>query len=332
MWTAGRARWVVGLAGVLVVTLAIGGYLLLRERDTHRPPSAAPTPPPVVVDLSPPPDDWHTRPLELPGGYLLTGATTTGDERGTAVVLDRSTGRYVGFSQYDAVWPAPQGRVAAVFDRAGHRRQTGLLNLATGKVRWIETGPRYADPAWSPEGTRLLLTISPVGETTRIGILDATTGEFRKYPVDESYLCTDHCRFTWMPDGTEVAYQQTDPSLPRSESARHPRRGLQLFSAETGRPTRLLPIRGDVAGPYAWSPDGRHVVIQGPESPELVDATSGEVIRRLPSADLYWAGSDRLVLLEGQRARVVDLTGQTVARQPLPKELRLGYVLSITPR
>jgi hypothetical protein len=77
------------------------------------------------------------------------------------------------------------------------------------------------------------------------------------------FQCTDYCQFTWMPDGKEVALQQTDPVAPRSEAEPHPRKGLPLFSVEDGRPTRLLPVKGDVDGPDAWSPDGWYVVVRG---------------------------------------------------------------------
>ncbi|MFG1880851.1 hypothetical protein [Micromonospora sp. NPDC049102] len=108
----------------------------------------------------------------------------------------------------------------------------------------------------------------------------------------QRYFCTDQCSFVWTRDGREVALPQTAQGKPRSESIRHPRSGVQLSSADDGRPTRFEPLLGDPAGPWAWSPDGRLVVVQGQQEPLLVEAATGRVVNPLPVADVVWAGDD----------------------------------------
>ena len=177
-----------------------------------------------------------------------------------------------------------------------------------------------------------------------LGVL-SVDGSFHTFPVDASigsassgpgqYFCTDTCLFTWMPDGKQVALQQTDPAVPRTESKPHARRGLQFFSADTGQPTRFVPVRGDATGPYSWSPDGKLVVIKGQEATQLVEVDSGRVVRDLPTVDresatLVWVAADRLLMISGGRATLIDPTGRPRERRDLPSELT-GLRIAIAP-
>jgi dipeptidyl aminopeptidase/acylaminoacyl peptidase len=275
---------------------------------------------------------------------VVTGATSTGEPASDGLVLDRSRNRYLKMDKYEETWAAPRGRFAAVLDD-DRRSDVGLLDVPTGKIRWVRTGQPILNPEWSPDGTRLALTLLDK-ETAlfSLGVL-SVDGLFHTFPVDAvqtdssgtgRYLCTDHCLFTWMPDGKQVVLQQTDPAVPRSESKPHARRGVQLFSADTGHPTRFVPVRGDAAGPYSWSPDGKLVVVKGREATQLVEVNSGRVVRDLPTVDrdsatLVWVAADRLLMISGGRATLIDPTGRPLERLDLPRELA-GLQIAVAPR
>ncbi|MEW2543675.1 hypothetical protein O7542_26195 [Micromonospora sp. WMMC264] len=328
-----RRRRVGTAAAALVAVLAVAlPFVLLRPR-----PAPPPTAPPVTVDPSPvirsaPGPDWADGPLLLPGDWVVTGTQARAGAAGPSYLLDRGRGRYFGNGRYDAVLPAPTGSLVAVWDD-DRPRQVGLVDVVRGTTRWYEPGRALGSPNWSPDGRSLLFTSNRVGHPGFV-VLSAA-GTTRSHAVDTArYPCTDSCFFLWSRDGREVLLQQTDPNGPRSEAIRHPRRGVQFFAADSGRPTRFEPLPGDPAGPWAWSPDGRLVVVQGQKEPLLVEAATGRVVNPLPVADVVWVGDDRLLyrLPYGSRDFVLaDTTGRELVRQPLPEDLALAEV-TIAPR
>ncbi|SCL15823.1 hypothetical protein GA0070624_0833 [Micromonospora rhizosphaerae] len=326
--------------------LLAGPYVWLRhdpplQTTTWAPPPAAPTASTPAAASTPsvataPRGDWTRAILELPGGWVITGATSTGGPAAQGYALDRERGRYVATARrYEEVWAAPRGGVAVVVDYE-RRGEVGLLDLGTGAVRWVRVGSYIMTPHWSPDGRRVALTVldKDTGGFS-LGVLTAATGGYRTFPVDPTqYYCTDYCFFTWSRDGREVVFQQTDRNAPRSESIRHPRRGVQLFSADNGRPTRFVPVPGDPAGPWAWSPDGKLVVVQGQREPLLVETGSGRVVRTLSTADVVWVSEDRLLYRRPSGSRdfvLADLTGRELVRQPLPHEL-VDREITVAPR
>lgn len=285
--------------------------------------SAAIGPEPVPSAEPAPGDDWARRVLTLPGGWVLAGASSTGTPSSTAYVLDRDSGRYRAVDRYEEVWAPPSGHVAAVVDyeRPG---EIGLLDLRTEAVRWVSTGPHIMTPHWSPDGRRLALTVldKATGKLA-LGVL-AAGGSYRVHPVDQKkYYCTDRCFFTWTRDGRNVVLQQTDPTAPTSESQPHARRGVQLFSPDDGRPTRFLPVPGDPAGPWSWSPDGRLVVVKGQDGPRIVDVGNGKIVGTALADDDVWLAGDRLLHRDRSTNEMVlvDVEGQELARKPLPPAL-----------
>ncbi|MET7966034.1 hypothetical protein [Micromonospora sp. NPDC005305] len=323
-----RRRRVTAAAAALVAVAAVTlPFVLFRPRPTPPPPVTT-TPSPAVRPT--PGADWARKPLMLPGDWVVTRAQAT-DGSGKGVLLDRGRARYFSTNRYYGIAPAPTGSLVAVTD-ATHPRQVGIIDLTSGKTRWYEVGRTFTGPTWSPDGRRLLLT----GPLDHFGfvVLDLD-GTRKTHPVDmKRFLCTDYCFFVWTRDGREVALQQTDPNRTRSESARHPRRGVQLFSADDGRPTRFEPVPGDPAGPWAWSPDGKHVVVQGQQEPLLVETATGRVVNPLPTADVVWVTDDRLLYRRPNGSRdfvLADTAGRELVRQPLPKQL-IDLEVSVAPR
>ncbi|MEV0153447.1 hypothetical protein AB0H57_06855 [Micromonospora sp. NPDC050686] len=336
-----RRRRVIAAGAALAAAAVLAGPFVWLRPDPPAGPArwAAPpgtaTPSPTGPAAAPPPaPDWTRSPLALPGGWVLTGASSTGTPAELGYALDRSRGRYVT-SRYEETWAAPRGGVAAVVDYE-RRGELGLLDLGTGKVRWVTVGSFIMTPHWSPDGRRLALTLmSKDSGAFSLGVLTVGTAEYRAFPVDgERYLCTDQCFFTWSRDGKEVALQQTDPGAALSESQPHPRRGVQFFAPDDGRPTRFLPVKGDPDGPWSWSPDGRSVVVKGPDGPRLTEVATGRTIGPAPATDAAWVADDRL-LYRDRRANemvLVDLDGRELTRQALPPALGADTTLAVAPR
>ncbi|MFF5172346.1 TolB family protein [Micromonospora sp. NPDC000089] len=277
--------------------------------------------------------------MALPGGWVVSGAVSGGGLSagvpggGVGQVLDRAHSRYVRTAGYDEVLPAPTGTVTAVRDES-RPRQVGFIDTRRATVRWVRVGAGARLPQWSPDGRRLALTGFHQGRNF-LGVLDLD-GRYRDFTIDPArYFCTDVCAFTWTRDGRELTLPLTDRPVPFSErDLRRVRRGVQFFSADDGRPTRFVAIPGDPAGPWAWSPDGRYVVVQGKLEPQLVDAVTGAVLRTVPTADVAWVTADRMLyrLPYGSGDVVLaGVDGRQWERQPLPKEL-VGRTLTVAPR
>lgn len=331
-----RRRLTVSAAVLVAVVTAAVPFVLLRPRPAATPatPPTDATPSPAITaspSIRPTPGaDWAAAPLVLPGNWVVTRAQLAGGS-GTGFLLDRGRGRYVPTDRYDAIFPAPTGSLVAVIEE-DRPREVGLVDLATGKTRWHEVGRALSPPAWSPDGRRLLFTTTQLDHFGFV-VVDRN-GTKRTHEVSrQRYLCTDQCSFVWTRNGREVALPQTAQGRPRSESVRHPRSGVQMFSAEDGRPTRSEPLPGDPAGPWAWSPDGRLAVVQGQQEPLLVETATGRVVNPLPVADAAWVDDDRLLYREPYNGDFVlaDTTGRELVRQPLTAQLS-ELEISVAPR
>ncbi|MFI7430985.1 TolB family protein [Micromonospora sp. NPDC049836] len=323
-----RQRRVAVASAALVAVAAITlPFVLLRPRPAA--PPATPAPPSPSL-LAPPGADWTTRPLVLPGGWVLTRAQAKGGS-GSGFLLDRGRGRYVTTDRYDGIYPAPTGSLVAVHDD-DRPKDVGLIDLASGKTRWYRVDGALSRPRWSPDGRRLLFTTHRVDHFGFI-VLDAADGAKQTHLVGPlGWSCSDFCDFTWTRDGRQVGLTLTK----QRAGERGPRdlaKGVQLFSVDDGRPTRLVEMPGAPAGPDAWSPDGKLVVVQGQQEPLLVETATGRVVNPLPSAEVAWVSDDRLLYRRPLGAGdfvLADPAGREFVRQPLPREL-VGLEVTVAP-
>ncbi|MEQ4300593.1 hypothetical protein ABNF97_04240 [Plantactinospora sp. B6F1] len=376
-----RRRQAVAMAAAAVAIGAIAAPYVWLRPDPRPPalsvggPPAATTPasPPTRMPPTPTPTasgDWRDGPVELPGGALLLTADSP-RQPGPTWVYDSERRRYVSVpASYTSVRASARLPVAAV-RRTDRPTEIGLYDLTTGKPQWFRTGSMVMAVEWSPDGRRLLATLRD--EETgiySIGLLTADGAAVEYYPLKTRPTgCLGLCRFTWLPNGREVALPLTERVFDSREGNRPRQSGIQLFAADDGMPTRFLPVEGAVASSAAWSPDGSLVVVsrssmwedgggpaaraggkpaaQGGGKPaaagggelaaQVVSTSTGKVVRQLPSADVTWVGTDLLLYLDTSRpgtltAVLVDPAGVERKRVELPAELAASYEITIAAR
>jgi TolB protein len=127
-----------------------------------------------------------------------------------------------------------------VTDDAGNSDIHVVSSAGDGMVRLVDHGPKDADPAWSPDGSRISFT-SDAGGGPSIHVMSASgTGVTRLTdPGFASY------RPAWSPDGTRIVYV----------SERDGNAELYVMNADGTNPTRLTNHSARDTDPD-WSPDG----------------------------------------------------------------------------
>lgn len=148
---------------------------------------------------------------------------------------------------------SPDGTKVAVGDHDTQEPDVVVVDLLTGETTAhpLPTGRSVLPVAWTRDGTMLAHLLSPEptnpysGEriTGEVGVLDLGDHTTEVLPDD------DVIAVAFSPDGTELA-------LDRAGSYFADRRTLSVVDLASGD-TRALGVRGVLAGPAAWSPDGR---------------------------------------------------------------------------
>jgi Tol biopolymer transport system component len=155
-----------------------------------------------------------------------------------------------------------------------------------------ETIPTAARRVWSGPGMSPFVSLSPDGrllslmdlETGDLAVLDLQTEESRRVTQNRAPFDPGHASFTLVsPDGGQIAYTWSQDGGAVTE--------LRVIEWDGSEPGRLL---SDYSIPYAWSPDGRFVLVgrMGSDAENaalvLVNAVDGgvTVLESFPSSSL----------------------------------------------
>ena len=179
---------------------------------------------------------------------------------------------------------SPDGRYVGVGDHDTRDPGVAVVDLVTGKVAIhpLPQGRSVVPVAWSADGRSMGLLLSADATNPYsggliegdVGILDLTTDQTEVLDGGEANAVA------FSPDGSALAVQRSAEN------------GRELVIAD-GNGERVVEADGLLAGPSAWSPDGRLLAITTVD-PSLAPAPAGDpgVPRGLSFVDATGAGGE----------------------------------------
>ena len=323
-------RWALGgVAAAVVAALVVvnaGAMVVSRSGGSDSPPAA---PNPIGA---PGPTDPTDAPGLTGARYVIEGYSDTAHNQANdeSFLLNPATGGYDKVP-YRTVVPSPDGRQVAVCGGDNSHLvmvRAGVMDRATGKVRWI--GRDVSSPGiWSPDGRRILFTEIPKEGPSGFSIVDASTLRTQFVAVPDA--SSIGAPFVWAPDGNGVALTLSHTS--GREDRPDTITGIRIYDL-SGKRVRDIPESvGQLFNTADFSPDGRRVALSPPAAMtdekqiSIVDTASGTVQKRLSlpavsSRVVGWYDEDHLIVRlwgaeqGGAALVVVDLDG--VVQQTVP--------------
>jgi hypothetical protein len=297
-------------AGTLVTAVAALVVAIGVTADVVGGPASRPTRPPTPADTTLHADPMHSPPVRFVAAgrvamsaYYVTRHVKTGGStvlQRTWYLYDRRAGSYrqTPWADLDV---APGLHQAAVLEGPLPSGRVGLFDMRTQRVtRWIALDHPAGGLAWSPDGTRLLVTTydrSPdtpaaPGSSSRTGfyLVDGKAGRtlfFRPFPADTLRIPIRQ-DVGWSRDG-RLIFSPTD-TVP-----------TKRFYDLQGRPRPAPAHEADSDQKAGLSPDGRYIAGGNPGPgpgplTAVTDATTGRTVGTQPVEQLTaWADAEHLI-------------------------------------
>ena len=185
------------------------------------------------------------RVLTDPGGAPVT-ITPTASGLHAQVMFRPPAGNEILFVRRSG---ASLGLYATAADGTGLRT---IIDAATA-------GPAIASlevPEWSPDGTRIVVSISALGEgdQRKLWIVSADGTGLR--PLTQGPEARDEGHLQWSPDGTRVAFGRWIYATDGGVDVRP----LTVVNVETGSETEIGEASNNGFNGWTWSPDGRSIL------------------------------------------------------------------------
>jgi Tol biopolymer transport system component len=205
--------------------------------------------------------EWERSPASSVDGRVAFVRRRNRDNRDVVVIVERDgrTATVTPDSMYDSdpAW-SPDGRQIAVSSlvylqtEAGTEwRDVGIYIMnADGSGRRRLTSEFDATPAWSPDGSRLVVARSQVEGGPRLVIVSTADGSSAQQLTTGGDGIADW-EPSWSPDGARIAFSRLGATY---------QSGVYLIGADGSGLGRLLGPLQTSAGHPSWSPDGREVV------------------------------------------------------------------------
>lgn len=202
----------------------------------------------------------------------------------------------------------------------GGRDDTYVMNTGGASAVAVTDGVEtVAEPYWSPDGARLVVSCCASGAGHRLLLVDGPASE----PVDLAPDVAGATNPAWSPDGSAIAFESIDDG------------SLYVVDMSGSAPgtARSLGLSG--AGP-SWSPDGERIVyfVDRQGAPDIFTATSeGTDIVRLtrdaaPDHSPAWSSDGRIAFVSerdgDQDIYVMEADGSDqvdVSRNPWPDDV-----------